>query len=217
MLGFRYGAALVALFALVSAGLVYQAKGHLNMADKAASEAREATFHTYRIAQTIKTLIHGYELSINEYYSTALKFPDYQKKSAEFKQAIQSEMSDLERLKTGDAKTMADLKAALDEIEGMRVELEGALASENRDWDLAREALYKLTVVSVRVAQPSEQLASFAAEQAVALDAVWRDQQSQAQMKMRIALILALIVGVLVGLAAFRAPRNTQLATENLV
>lgn len=214
MYGFRYGAALLAILAAVSAGLVFQANEHLNMAGKAASESREATFHTYRIAQTIKSLIHGYELTINEYYSTALKYPDYQKKSAEFKLAIGSELAALERLKTGDADTVADLKAALAEIESMRVELESALARDNRDWDLAREALYKLTVVSVRAAQPSELLASAAAEQAVALDAVWRDQQSQALMKMRIALLLVLGVGVLAGVAVFRRPRNIQLSAE---
>jgi hypothetical protein len=216
MFGFRYGAALVALLAAVSAGLVYQANVHLNTADKALSEAREATFHTYRIAQTIKSLIHGYELSINEYYSTALSYPSYQKKSVEFKLAMQAELSDLERLKAGDADTVADLKETLGEMENMRVELEGALASENKNWDLAREALYKLTLVSVRAAQPSDLLANVAEKRAIAMGAVWSDQQSQALLKMRIALLLVLGAGVLAILAVFRSPRNVPFSAENM-
>jgi len=192
MFNFRYGAALVALLAVISAGFAYQASHHLGNAGKAAAEARVATFHTYRIAQKIYSLIHGYELSINEYYSTALKQSDYLKKSDEFKTSIEAELAALDALKTSDATTVGELKAALKEIEMMRTELENALASENKNWDLAREALYKLTIVSVRASQPSELLAKVAGEQATALDKTWGEYQAQALMNMRIAMALAL-------------------------
>lgn len=209
MSGLRYGAALLAVLAFVSAGFAYQANQRLTAATEAAVESREATFHTYRIAQMIQSLIHGYVLTINEYYSTALKYPDYAEKAGQFKVAIDRELLALENLKTGDAGTVAALKEALREVEGMRVELERALASEDRDWDLAREALYKLTVVSVRATQPSELLASVAEQKAGAQDAVMSEQQSQAQVAMRIALLLALGAGVLATVGFFRVQRNT--------
>jgi hypothetical protein len=206
-LGIRTGATMVAVILIAAASLVYLASDRMGMAGKAAAEAREATLQTYRAAQALKSLIHGYELAINEYYSTALKLPAYQKKAAEFKAAIDSELATLEKLNAGDVTAVAELKAALGEIEVLRLELEGALSEENKDWELAREALYKLTVVSVRAAQPSELIARVAGARAVAMDGVWRDQQSQALREMQIAMMLALGAGALTLVGAFRGGR----------
>lgn len=204
-LGFRTGATLVAIIVLAAGSMVYLASDRVSMAGKAAADAREATFHTYRVAQSLKSLVHGYELAINEYYSTALKLPAYQKKAAEFKAAIDSELATLEKLNTGDVRAVAELKAALGEIEVLRLELEGALSEENKNWDLAREALYKLTVVSVSAIQPSDLIARVAGERAVAMDAAWRNHQSQALREMQIAMMLALAAGILTVVGGFRA------------
>lgn len=40
------------------------------MAGKEGGDAREATFQSYRIAQSLKSLAAGYELTMNEFYST---------------------------------------------------------------------------------------------------------------------------------------------------
>ena len=179
-LGIRTGASAVAVIVMASASLVYLASDRMGMAGKAAAEAREATLQTYRAGQALKSLIHGYELTFNEYYSTALKLPAYQKKAAEFKAAIDSELATLEKLNSGDATAVAELKTALGEMEALRLELEGALSEENKDWDLAREALYKLTVVSISAAQPSELIARIAGERAVAMDTAFQNHQAQA-------------------------------------
>jgi hypothetical protein len=203
--GIRTGATLVAIVFMAVASLTYLAGERLGMAGKAAAEERKDTLHTYRVAQSIKTLVHGYELTINEYYSTALKFSAYQKQAAEFKAAIDSELATLERLNRGDVTALAELKDALGEIESLRLELEGALSEENKNWDLAREALYKLNVVSVRAAQPSELIARVAGERAVALDSAWHDHQSRALREMYIAMLISLVAGALMVVAAFRA------------
>lgn len=204
-LGIRTGATVVAVIAMAAASLVYVAGDRLGMAGRAATDAREATLHTYRVAQALKSLVHGYELAINEYYSTALRLPAYQKKAGEFKAAIDSELATLEKLNTGDVRAIAELKVALGEIEVLRLELEGALSEEDKDWDLAREALYKLTVVSVSATQPSELIARVAGERAVAMDAAWQDHQSQALREMQIAMMLALVAGALTLVGGFRA------------
>jgi hypothetical protein len=203
-LGIRTGATVVAVIALAAASLVYLANDRMGMAGKAAAEAREATLHTYRVAQSLKSLIHGYELTINEYYSTVLELPNYQKQAAEFKAEIDGELATLAKLNTGDATAVADLNAAFKEIETLRLELEGALSGENKNWDLAREALYKLNVVSVRAVQPADRIARIAGEQAVEMDTAWQDHQSQALRIMQIAMLLALVAGVLSIVAAFR-------------
>lgn len=203
-LGIRTGATVVAVIALATASLVYLANDRMGKAGQTAAEAREATLHTYRVAQSLKSLIHGYELVINEYYSTVLELPNYQKKAAETKTAIDGELAALAKLNTGDATAVADLNAALKEIEALRLELEVALSGEDKNWDLAREALYKLNVVAVRAVQPADRIARIAGEQSVAMDAAWQDQQSQALGIMQIAMLLALVAGVLSGVAVFR-------------
>lgn len=203
-LGIRTSATVVAVIALATAGLVYLANDRMSEAGQTAAEAREATLHTYRVAQSLKSLIHGYELVINEYYSTVLEFPNYRKKAAETKTAIDGELAALAKLNIGDATAVADLNAAFKEIEALRLELEAALSGEEKNWDLAREALYKLNVVAVRAVQPADRIARIAAEQSVAMDAAWQNQQSQALRIMQIAMLLAVAAGVLSGIAVFR-------------
>jgi len=205
--GIRTGAGMVTVIALAIAALMYLANDRMSQAGQTAAEAREATLHTYRVAQSLKSLIHGYELVINEYYSTVLELPNYRKKAAETKTAIDGELAALARLNTGDATAVADLDAAFKEIEALRLELEAALSGEDKNWDLAREALYKLNVVAVRAVQPADRIAHIAGEQSVAMDAAWQGQQAQALRIMQIAMLLALVAGVLSGIAVFRAGR----------
>ena len=96
--GIRTLSAMVAIIALIAAGLSYWAGEQVGMAGKAGNDARDATFKSYRIAQSLKSLAAGYELTMNEFYSTVLEFPAYQKKSAAQKTAIESELSALATL-----------------------------------------------------------------------------------------------------------------------
>lgn len=209
-LGIRSGAVIIAGVMLVAAGLVYTASDRIYMAGMSASQARGSTLQTYRIAQSLKSWIHGYELTINEYYSTVLEYADYQKKAAEHKEAIDREMAALEKLETGDATAVGDLKSALQEIEGLRLELEGALNRQDKDWDLARESLYKLNVVSVRAVQPADRIARIAGEHAEEMGTAWQHQQSQALVVLRAVLPLLLLSGILIPVAAFRHKQEAK-------
>ena len=203
----RTVAATGAVATLIAAGLMYSASDRVSMAGKAAGEARVATLHSYRIAQSLKSLANGYELAMNEYYSTVLDFPVYQKKAAEQKAAIDRELSTLASLKDGDVNTVAELNGAFREMETYRLALERALSGTDKDWDGAREALYKLNVLSVRTIQQADTLARIADERAVALDKGWMDHQSQALITLRIAMALAIAAAILTLSGALRAKR----------
>lgn len=203
-LGIRTGGVVVALIMLAAAGLTYSASERIYQAGMSASQARGATLQTYRIAQSIKSLVYGYQLTINEYYSTVLEYSDYQKKSSQQKEAIDKEMAALEKLETGDATAVGDLKTALQEIEGLRLELESALAGPDKNWDLAREALYKLNVVSVRAVQPADRIARIAGESSETMGATWEGQQSQGLVVLRIVMPLLLLTAIFAAVAAFR-------------
>ena len=78
-LSIRTLSVLAALITLSAAGLSYWAGEQINLAGKESGDAREATFKSYRAAQSLKALTAGYELTMNEFYSTVLEFPAYQK------------------------------------------------------------------------------------------------------------------------------------------
>lgn len=195
-------AALIAIVVLIAAGLMYSASDRLSMAGKAAAGAREATLHSYRIAQALKSLANGYELAVNEYYSTVLELPVYQRKVADHQSAIERELAMLAKLGTGDAYAVAELNRAFNEMKTFRIELEGALSATQKDWDGAREALFKLNVVSVRAIQQADILARIADERAVALDHGWQEHQSQALAVLRYAIATALVAAILAAIGS---------------
>lgn len=196
-----------AVILLAVAGLLYSASDRLGMVGHAVGESREATLHAYRIAQSLKSLANGYELAMNEYYSTVLEYPVYRQKVATHQAAIETELAALAKVQGGDAGAVAGLHGAFKELETFRAALEGALAGEDKDWDGAREALFKVNVVSVRGIQQADLLARIANERAVALDATWQEHQARALTTMRIALVLALAAAALGIIGAIRCNR----------
>ena len=206
-LGIRAGAAVVAAILMTAVALVHLASGRMGMAGEAAAQARSATLHTYRAAQSIKSLIHGYELTINEYYSTVLELPEYRQKIVGLKAKIDGELQALTKQNTSPAQAVVQLDEAFGQIEALRLELEGALDGENKDWDLAREALYKLNLVSLQAVQSPDIIARVAEERAAEMDAAWQDHQSRALWQMRLAMMLVLVAGILMLAGAFRAGR----------
>lgn len=206
--GIRMGASVIVAVLAVAIGLVYLAGERVGQASDAGVESREASLHTYRAAQALKSLIHGYELSINEYYSTVLEFPEYQEKAAKFKASIDAELAALEKLNTRPETEVARLKASITEIDALRLELEAALSGPNKDWDLAREALYKLNLVSLQAVQSPDIIARVAQEKAVNLDRVWQDHQSQALQYLQISMIAALLAAVLALVVVVRGGRT---------
>ncbi|OFZ95032.1 MAG: hypothetical protein A2Z44_11200 [Betaproteobacteria bacterium RBG_19FT_COMBO_58_11] len=205
--GIRTLSAMAAILALIAAGLSYWAGEQISMAGKKGGDAREATFQSYRIAQSLKSLAAGYELTMNEFYSTVLEFPAYQKKSAAQKTAIERELAALATLQEGGAATAAELTRLYKEMDSFRLGLEGAMTSTDKDWDRAREALFKLNVLSVQAIHQADLLGQGAGERATAMDMGWQAHQSQALLLLRIAAILALVTGGVMLAGALRLGR----------
>lgn len=193
---------------LITAGLLFHTGDNLNMASKVAGGAREATLHSYRIAQALKSLSSGYELAVNEYYSTVLDFPVYQRKATEHQAAIERELLTLEKLGTGDAKAVAEMKRAFSEMQVFRKAVETALSAKEKDWDGAREALFKLNLVSIYAIQQADTLSHIAEENAASLDQSWQMQQTQALSLLRSAMLAVLVAAMMVAMSAFWFSRS---------
>ncbi|MEK6662589.1 MAG: hypothetical protein AABY73_01860, partial [Pseudomonadota bacterium] len=202
--GIRTVSAMAAVIALIAAGLSYWAGEQVGMAGKAGNDAREATFKSYRIAQSLKSLAAGYELTMNEFYSTVLEFPAYQKKSAAQKTAIETELAALATLQEGGVATAAELTRLYKEMDSFRLGLEGAMTSADKDWDRAREALFKINVLSTQAIYQADLLGQSANERATALDMSGQAYQAQALLLLRIAALLALVTGIVMLVNAIR-------------
>jgi hypothetical protein len=196
---------MAAIIALIAAGLSYWAGDQIRLAGKEGSDAREATFKSYRIAHSLKSLAAGYELTMNEFYSTVLAFPAYQKKSTDQKASIERELLALAALQEGGAATATELTRLYKEMDSFRLGLESAMNSEEKDWDRAREALFKINVLSTQVIHQADSLGQSANERATAFDMTWQTYQSQSLLLLRIAAILALLAGIVMLAAAIRS------------
>lgn len=203
--GLRAFSLLAAFIALVVAGLSFWSGQQINMAGQTAEAARTTTFTSYRIAQSLKAMAAGYELTMNEFYSTTLSFPTYQEKAAAQKAAIEKELAALATLDEGDTATVAALTQRFKEMEPFRQELESALTGNEQDWDRAREALFKLNVLSVQAIQQADFLGRSASERATSLESNWRAQQSQTLMTLNTTTALSMLVGVMLVLGALRS------------
>lgn len=197
---------LVAAFgALLAAGSAYLAGQQMDQADETADAAQAATFKSYRIAQSLKALAAGHELTMNEFYSTVLEFPTYQKKSAAQKVAIENELSALVELQQDDA--ASELARLFTEMDRFRLDLENAMTGDQTDWDAAREALFKLNVLSVQAIQQADFLGQSASQRAAALDTGSQIHQSRALLWLRVSMALALLVVALFFYASRRVVR----------
>ena len=206
-IGIRSAAVIAALLVFIVAGLAYFAADRINLASKGAGDGRDAMFQSYRVAQSLKALAAGYELTMNEYYSTVLEFPAYQKKSADQKLEIERELAALAALPDGGAETKAEFARLYQEIDTYRRSLEDAMAAPEKDWDRAREALYKLNVISVQVIHRADALGQIASESATALDQGWQARQFDALQLLRIAILISLAAGVALLFGAVRSGR----------
>lgn len=208
-IGNRALAIIAALIVLAVAGLAYSAGGQMRVADAGAQSAREASLHAYRAAQSLKALTAGYELTLNEFYSTVLEFSAYTKKSGEQKAAIDRELTTLGSLPDADPKAIAQIRQLYRDIDNYRLDLEKALTADGGpDWDRAREALYKMNVLSVQAIHRADEIGKFANDRALALDKRWQADGSQALMLLRIATGLAVLAALVLLLGALLRPKQ---------
>jgi hypothetical protein len=208
-LGNRTIALIAALIVLAVAGLAYSAGGQMRLADAGAQSAREASLHAYRVAQSLKASTAGYELTLNEFYSTVLDFSAYAKKSAEQKATIERELSILATLPDAEPKAIAQIRQLYKDIDNYRADLEKALtAAGGQDWDRAREALYKMNVLSVQAIHRADEIGQFANDRAVALDKRWQEDGSQARMLLNAATGLAVLAAIVLLLGSLLRPNQ---------
>lgn len=202
------------LLAFVAAGSSYWAGEQVGMATKESGVARDATFKSYRIAQSLKSITAGYELTMNEFYSTVLTFPAYQKKVMEHKAALDQNLAVLSSLQEGGAPTATELTKIYTEMSQFRMSLEAAMTGTEKDWDRAREALFKMNVLSTRAIYQADLLGQSASERATALDTRWQAYQAQALLYLRIAAALSLALGVALVFGVLSASRQTEAVAE---
>ncbi len=208
-IGNRALAIIAALIVLAVAGLAYSAGGQMRVADAGAQNAREASLHAYRAAQSLKALTAGYELTLNEFYSTVLEFSAYTKKSGEQKAAIERELTTLSTLPDADPKAIAQIRQLYQEIDIYRLDLENALnTTEGQDWDRAREALYKMNVLSLQAIHRADEIGKYANDRALALDKRWQADGSQALMLLHAATGLAVLAAIVLLLGALLRPKQ---------
>lgn len=208
--GTRSVTAVAAIIAIAAAGLSFWAGEQISLAGQEGSNARVATFKSYRAAHALKSLAASYELTMNEYYSTVLEFPAYQKKASAQKSAIDGEVAILATLQEGGAATAAEFTRLYKEIDSFRQNLERAMTSAEKDWDGAREALFKINVLSTQAIYQADLLSQSASERATALDMSWQSYQSQALRFLRIAAALALLAGILGLVSILRGARTAE-------
>lgn len=204
-LSIRTLSALAALITLSAAGLSYWAGEQINLAGKESGDAREATFKSYRAAQSLKALAAGYELTMNEFYSTVLEFPAYQKKSSEQRTTIERELATLATLQDGGVATSAEITRFYKEMDSFRLGLETAMTSAEKDWDRAREALFKLNVLSTQAIRQADLLGQGANERATALDMRWQAHQQQSLTLMRVVMALTALAGFMLLVGVWRS------------
>ena len=204
-LSIRTLSVLAALITLSAAGLSYWAGEQINLAGKENVEAREATFKSYRAAQSLKALTAGYELTMNEFYSTVLEFPAYQKKSSEQRTAIERELATLATLQDGGVATATELTRLYKEMDSFRLGLETAMTRAEKDWDRAREALFKLNVLSTQAIRQADLLGQSTNERATALDMRWQAYQQQSLTLLRVVMALTALAGIMLLIGAWRS------------
>jgi len=202
------------LLAFIAAGLSYWAGEQVGMATKESGVARDATFKSYRIAQSLKSITAGYELTMNEFYSTVLTFPAYQKKVMEHKAALDQNLAALSSMQEGAAATATELTKIYSEMNNFRMSLEAAMTSTEKDWDRAREALFKMNVLSTRAIHQADLLGQSASERATTLDMHWQAYQAQALLYLRIAAALSLVLGVALVFGVLSGSRQAEAGAE---
>lgn len=183
------------MLALAISGLVYVAGDRLQTSGQASKAALSASLDAYRHAQALKAHAASYELTMNEFYSTVLEYPSYQKKFSEQKAAIDRELSMLGSSEDS-ARAVKELSRIYREMDTFRMALESALTASDKDWDGAREALYKLNVLSVQVIAQADLLAQLSREQAARLEQNWQAELSQALPMLYLATVLAALIAI---------------------
>lgn len=183
------------ILALIIAGMVYLASDRLRASGQASQAAMLASLDAYRHAQSLKAHAASYELTMNEFYSTVLEFPVYRKKFTEQKAAIDDELAMLGTTEDS-ARAVKELRRTYQDMDTFRMALEAALTAGDKDWDGAREALFKLNVLSVQAIRQADLLAQLSREQAARLEQNWQAGLAQSLPMLYLATALSALIAI---------------------
>ena len=149
-------------------------------------ELYRASHAATRLSLDLKAQTTAYELVLNEYYATVIDTERYRQKATAIRQAIEHTLDGLKNLGNQDY-TLAEkeLGNLLREIDQQRPPLENALQENQRDWEKAREMLFKINITSAQVIELASKTALSATEKA---DLLAKQQQTQ-QYQLNLALI----------------------------
>jgi len=190
--------ALLLSFAILAITLI--AQNRLNSLDMAATALTSSNRNASLLLLRLQALTVNYELTLNEYYSTVIEEKRYLEKSSNLRQAIDTELTRLSALREREyTQASNELRNLMDNIEKHRSQLDEAMLANNRDWDAAREALFKINILSTQAINIASEIAKFSEARGEQLGSTVLAEQKGIQIlfywSIAIALILSLIAG----------------------
>ena len=142
--------------------ITLMAQSRLNSLDKATTELTGTNRDASLLALRLQALTVNFELTLNEYYSTVIEEKRYLEKSSNQRQAIDAELTRLNALRESEyTQASNELKNLMRDIENYRIQLDKAMVASDRDWDAAREALFKINILSTQAINLASEIAKF--------------------------------------------------------
>lgn len=186
------------LLALFTLSLVMFAWQSIGQATQHADDLRHSPRVAVQLSYRLQSLTTAYELALNEYYSTVIDEARYRSKIQALQQSIDSDIATLGSLsKIEYAAAGHEIRRSMSEIEKFRQRLDKALQDGSRDWDAAREALFKINILSTQAIEIASRIAKASVEHDNALEASIAYRQQQARWMLVAAAIASGLLGVI--------------------
>jgi hypothetical protein len=186
------------LLGLLVLSLSMFALQNIGQATQHADELRHSPRIAVQLSYRLQSLTTAYELVLNEYYSTVIDETRYRTKLGSLQLSIDSDIATLGALSKPEyAAAGHEIRRSIGDIEKYRQLLDKAMQEGSRDWDAAREALFKVNILSTQAIEVASRLAKASTEHGTALETSIAQLQQQAQWFMIAAAIAAGLLGVI--------------------
>lgn len=193
---------LTALAVLILAGLTWR---NLDEASSQNASLRKTAQSASQLTYRLQALTTAYELTLNEYYSTVIDETRYREKVVQLLHAIESDIARLAKLDARENQlTSNELTQQLAEMEKRRTQLNQAMLEPTRDWDVAREALFKINILSTQAIETAAKAASASDEKIQMLDQNLNERHQQLRDQLIALLALAGLLSALTGVQSLR-------------
>lgn len=195
--------ALLLSFAILAITLIAQSR--LNSLDKVATELTSTNRNASLLVLRLQALTVNFELTLNEYYATVIDEKRYLEKSLNLRQAIDTELSRLSALPELDyTQASNELKNLMSDIEKHRSQLDKAMVASDRDWDAAREALFKINILSTQAIKIASEITKSSEARGEQLGLTVLAEQQGIQMLLYWSAVIALIMSLMAGAQLLR-------------